>query len=89
MAKAALEEMHTGSLLSRMDQLPKCEESFRRSDRHEYEDEPDPADSGFIEFKDTDAWRAAYADLKEILSLREHLPNAKERKETRRKRSQR
>ena len=36
-----------------------------------------------ILFKDSDAWRQAYAEVKQILSAREHLPGAAERKQRR------
>jgi hypothetical protein len=81
---SALEEMHTGSLLSRLKLLQKCEESPEYSDRIDMEEAPDPAQIGFIEFKNTSAWAKAYGDLKMILATREHLPTSTER-EARRK----
>jgi hypothetical protein len=81
---SALEGMHTGSLLSRLESLQKCEESFDHSDRVGMPGAPDPAQTGFIEFKNTSAWAKAYEDLKKILATREHLPTAAER-EARRK----
>ena len=50
------------------------------------EDEPDPTVTGYIEFKDSPAWIAAYNELKEVLGGREHLPTAAER-EAKRKNS--
>lgn len=82
MERTELEKLHTGSLLSRLDGLRKCEESFSASDRMDGE-EPDPQITGFIEFKETSAWKQAYSDLKDVLSHREHLPSATERKEKR------
>lgn len=79
-SKIELETLHTGSLLSRLEGLRKCEESFCLSDRYGYEEEPDPSATGHIEFKDTDAWKQAYSELKEILSHREHIPSAVERR---------
>jgi len=76
--------MHTGSLLSRLQLLQKCEVSFDWSDRAGMPEAPDPALTGFLEFKNTSAWAKAYGDLKKILATREHLPTAAER-ETRRK----
>lgn len=82
--RGTLESMHTGSLLARLKKLRQYEESFGLSDRANLEDEPVPAATGYIEFKDTSAWASAYHDLKEILAGREHLPTAAER-EARRK----
>lgn len=71
--------MHTGSLLARLDALRKCEESFSASDRAGLEPEPDQEETGFIEFKNTEAWQKAYEELKEVLAQREHLPGKKRR----------
>ena len=79
-SKIELETLHTGSLLSRLERLRKCEESFRLSDKFGYEEEPDLSATGYIEFKDTDAWKQAYSELKEILTDREHIPSAAERR---------
>jgi len=81
---AAIEGMHTGSLLTRLQNLQQCEECFNRSDRFGLEDEPDAEVTGYIEFKDSPAWIAAYNEVKEILANREHMPTAAER-EARRK----
>ena len=81
---SALEGMHTGSLLSRLELLQRCEESFNQSDWVDMEEAPDPSQTGFIEFKNTPEWATAYRDLKKILDTREHLPTAAER-EARRK----
>ena len=78
-----LERMHTGSLISRRVELLKCEESFRASDRYGYEDEPDPEQSGYIEFKDQSLWSVAYREVKEVLANREHVPSAAEKKQRR------
>ena len=45
------------------------------SDRYEHESEPDPSETGIIEFKDTPVWKIAYSELKEVLSGREHRKN--------------
>ena len=78
--------MHTGSLMTRLRNLQQCEEGFGLSDRVDLEDEPDPTVTGYIEFKDSPAWIAAYNELKEVLGGREHLPTAAER-EAKRKNS--
>ncbi|MCH6259324.1 hypothetical protein MLD52_22410 [Puniceicoccaceae bacterium K14] len=84
--KSDLEKLHTGSLLTRLQNLRECEESFELSD----------LDSGEIEIlksgrrihvKDSDEWKNAYSEVKAVLSSREHLPSAKERKEARLKKA--
>ena len=75
--KSELEKLHTGSLLSRRNQLLACEESFMDSDRVGLEEEPDPKRTGFVEFKNTDEWQGAYRDVKDILGTREHLSRSK------------
>ena len=74
-----LKSFHTGSLLTRRNQLLACEESFEQSDRVGYEERPDPNVTGFIEFKDSDEWVKAYQDVKTILATREHLSSSKKR----------
>ena len=69
-----LEEMHTGSLMSRRKVLLKCEESF------EHSDQIDASDSDCIEFKDTIEWKKAYEDLKSVLGTRENVKSKLERK---------
>jgi len=54
-----LEKMHTGSLLSRLATLLKCEESFKMSDRNGLETKPDISHTCFIEFKNTPEWQQA------------------------------
>ena len=71
-SKTELEKMHTGSLLSRRKKMLQCEDSFRGSDRYGYESEPDPKETGYIEFKETEIWKKSYMELKEILATREH-----------------
>ncbi len=65
-------KMHTGSLMTRRKQLLQCEESFTLSDRCDSENEPDPRETGYIEFKNTVDWENAYKELNEILANREH-----------------
>jgi hypothetical protein len=76
--RAALEAMHTGSLLSRLRKLLACEESREASDRPD--DTGQPAPGGVIEFKQTAEWIEAHRELKEVLAHREHLPSAQERR---------
>lgn len=79
--RAALEAMHTGSLLSRLRKLLACEESREASDRPD--ETTDRAPGRVIEFKQTAEWIEAHRELKEVLAHREHLPNAQERRDKR------
>ena len=67
-----LQNMHTGSLMNRRKKLLACEESFEVSDRYGNEKEPVPEETGYIEFKNSIAWKKAYKELKSVLSTREH-----------------
>ena len=78
---AELEELHTGTLMSRRNALLKCEESF--------EHEPKPTGKDVIEFKNTVEWKQAYSDLKVVLAKREHLPTGSERKTMRQAKAKR
>ena len=78
-----LEAMHTGTLMKRRSALLECEESFECSDRNGYENLPESASTGLIEFKDTDEWRQAYDELKNVLTERENVPSKQERKSVR------
>ncbi|WP_310484638.1 hypothetical protein [Chamaesiphon sp. VAR_48_metabat_403] len=63
-----LEKLSTKQLLGRLQRLRQCEESLELSDR-------DNIDlSGCIEFKQSQEWLEAFRDVKQILSLREHIP---------------
>jgi hypothetical protein len=73
-SKADLEEMHTGTLMSRRNALLKCEESFELSDQYQ------STKHNGIEFKNTRLWKQAYQDLKVILFTRENIPSKEERK---------
>jgi len=68
--------LHTGTLMKRRDELLKCDESLEMSDSLK----TDLNSQDLIQYKNTKEWREAYADVKEILSTREHVPNKKERK---------
>jgi hypothetical protein len=82
-SKEDLQNLHTGTLMKRRKKLLACEESFQLSDRFGYEVEPIPDETGYVEFKDTEAWKLAYSELKEVLSNRENWPGKHERKTTR------
>lgn len=73
-SKTELEEMHTGTLMSRRNALLKCEESFELSDQYQ------TAKNNEIEFKNAPQWKKAYQDLKSVLSTRENIPSKQERK---------
>jgi len=76
-SKSDLEDLHTGSLMTRRKKLLACEETFQLSDRFGHETEPNPETTGFIEFKNTKAWKKAYSELKLVLSGREHYAKNK------------
>ena len=65
-----LEQMHTGSLMSRRAQLLRCEESEELSDLTA-EEKQNP-EKNRIKYKQTEIWKTAYSDLKEVLAKREH-----------------
>lgn len=70
MGRQELEALPTGALLARLERLRWCEEVRVESD---LSDEDVASAAGSILFKEDAAWRAAYADLKEVLGGREHL----------------
>jgi hypothetical protein len=75
-SRAALDSLTTKQLLARLARLRFCEESAELSDLT-------PIEIGLVRgivFKRTPEWRTAYADLKEALSAREHVPRASVRK---------
>jgi hypothetical protein len=69
-----LEQMHTGSLMTRRKKLFACEESFSESDRYGIESEPDPDLTEYIEFKETEIWKKSSRELKSVLNTRENWP---------------
>jgi hypothetical protein len=73
MSLGELENLSTERLLARLRQLHQCEESALLSDR----DDASNA-SGTILFKDTIERKAAYEQVKGVLSLREHVPKGAE-----------
>jgi len=77
--------MPTKQLLGRLLSLQQCEESAILSDRTPGEGAPREG----IVFKNTADWRKAYADLKEVLATREHVPSAAERAKARQQRATR
>lgn len=78
-----LESMHTGSLMARRKALLKCEESLSTSDRDsDYKVAP-----GTIEFKDSEEWKQAYHQLKNVLAKRENWPSKGEKNAARKSRN--
>ena len=67
-----LEALSTKRLLERLKQLHQCEESLALSDKDGADD------SGRIEFKQSQEWVSAFHDVKQVLSLREHVPRKDE-----------
>jgi hypothetical protein len=83
LSRAALDSLPTKQLLARLARLRFCEESAELSDLT-------PLEVGLVRsilFKRTPEWRAAYADLREALSTREHVSRASVRKAASRHRS--
>ena len=70
LGRTSLESLSTKQLLGRLGRLRFCEESADLSDLTPRE----IALALGILFKRTPEWRAAYADLKEVLATREHVP---------------
>ena len=68
--KEELEKMHTGSLMSRRTQLLRCEESEELSDLTE--EEKQKTEKDIIKYKQSELWKIAYSQLKEVLAKREH-----------------
>jgi hypothetical protein len=71
-SREQLEALPTGALLARLKRLRWCEESPDWSDLSEAEIE---SALHLILFKTEPAWRGALADVKAVLSTREHMPN--------------
>ena len=68
--RSELETMSTRALLGRLRRLRGCEESVELSDMGTEE----AATISGILFKQSPEWKAAYADLKAVLAMREHVP---------------
>src|SRR5262245_20693991 len=84
LAPKALASMPTKHLLGRLRSLQQCEDSAALSDRSPEE----VAASEGILFKNTAEWQTAYADLKAVLALREHVAPAAKRAAARRQRTE-
>jgi len=76
MKRDQLMTLHTGTLMKRRDELLKCDETLELPGGLNVEE----SSLDLIQYKNTKEWREAYADVKEILSTREHVSNKKERK---------
>jgi hypothetical protein len=76
---SVLGSMSTQSLLKRLEELRALHECAEDSDWSE--DETQSA-SEMITFKNTDIWKSAWFEAKEILATREHVPRGnKERRQ--------
>ncbi len=70
MARSELEQLHTGSLLTRLRKLHALHERYEDSDWSEPERQ---SMQDMIAFKNTPAWQQAYEDVKAVLATREHV----------------
>jgi hypothetical protein len=82
MSLEELEKLSAKQLLARLRQLNQCEESALLSDRDDAS-----KTSVTIQFKDTPEWKAAYEQVKGLLSLREHIPKGAELAKKRKRRA--
>ncbi len=69
-SKEELEKKNTKALLSYLNKLQKCVESFSASDM---ETDLDLIEMDNIYFKQTEKWETAYKTVKSILDDREHV----------------
>ncbi len=82
MSLEELEKLSTKQLLARLKSLHQCEESVSLSDRDDFSNT-----SEAILFKDTPEWKAAYEQIKGVMSLREHVPKGAELAKKRKRRA--
>jgi hypothetical protein len=82
MSLEEIETLSTKQLLARLKSLHQCEESATLSDR---DDATNTCE--IILFKDTPEWKAAYEQVKEVLPMREHVPNGAELAKKRKRRA--
>lgn len=78
-----LEAMPTKHLLGRLERLRHCPQSLAQSDF-------DPQEVTTVDgvlFKDSARWKDAFAEVKAVLTSREHVAGAAERRERRRERA--
>ncbi len=74
-----LKTMHTGSLLTRLQNLRSLDIDFEHSDWDENELKHNMA-TGQIVFKETELWKTAFSEVKELLAQREHIPRGSKEK---------
>lgn len=77
--KEQLQELHTGSLLKRLELLRSLQGSFEESDWLP-EERDAVAAVGLIAFKNTESWKSAFLDVKAILAERENIPRGSKAK---------
>src|SRR5262245_4145321 len=82
MSLEELEKQPTKQVLVRLRQLHQCEESVLLSDHDDVSNT-----SEAILFKATPEWKAAYEQIKGVLSLREHVPKGAELDKRRKRRA--
>lgn len=76
-----LEQMHTGTLMKRRDDLLKCPDPPEPLEGREVSTGSD------ILYKNTPQWNEAYHDVKTVLANREHMPNKQQRRAIRQERA--
>lgn len=74
-----LQQLQTGRILERFRQLRRLQISYEASDWSDEERDAVEA-AGLIAFKSSDLWEKAFADVKGVLSEREHLPRGSKQK---------
>lgn len=79
MTPGELKQLSTKELLLRLERLRWCEKNKDASELTDSE----VASATEILFKDTREWQEAYADLRNVLAGRGHVPSAAERRQER------
>lgn len=79
-----LEKLNTKQLLSILKKLQSCENSFEETDlTYDINLDPTKYSPNLIFYKETDSWKQAYIDVKNILKTREHIIKGLELKKLR------
>lgn len=79
-----LEKLNTKQLLSRLKKLLSCENSFEDTDlTYDINLDPTKSNPNLIFYKETELWKQAYIDVKNILKTREHIIKGLELKKIR------
>jgi hypothetical protein len=80
---AQLARLGTRELLGRLNKLRKCIDSLTDT---EYDEEDATLVEGIV-FKDSPEWKRAYADVRLVLTTREHVPRGPEKTRARKGRA--